>query len=807
MTRPFEPANYFDGASLADAGSFETFCRGAVARSGRDVRFVHAPESFSRAPVEGLVDDVTRFGLGQHLQEAHFAAARARMQSVESVSLSEAVYAPAYCLVFSPQHGLYQPTAGGFEATRGGPDGLIAAYDAFELTESGVLALRNLPMIDDHDGIGIPICGMGFFNYGHFLFDGLSLAMFLVQRLRADGARLIGPPLRSWQLAVLEALGVADLYLPLTAPCRFRTLIASNTLMGHVSYPTRFARIAFDLIRLRLGVAPGRRDRRLFIVRSDTPGRRHLINRAEVIACAQMHGFEVIQPELLSLREQVQAFAAASVVMGESGAAMANIGFCDPGTQVLEIMPEIHSEIWIRGICLTFSHQWHVYFARVIDRPPAGAVEEDHLNFNYFIDINPLHASLQHICRTATPVSFPSGGGTTSAATPSSIGDEPSVLVSHLPYGLPLGTLESAGHLEHTYVFAEATSLARQPFFHANPIDPTYAEFADFFVNQDFRTYTATRMTVSALPLATVLGSSGGVAWQGHILHDSIQSIAAWRPETLIASIDNQIIQFKRPVSLPGHSLPGAWFHMFTGAWNNYAHWMTECMPKLALFKWLRQSIPNLGLLIPDFGASPFHTRTLQLLLPADVITRTLGHDDIVAPEVLWYAPVMNMWGLQPLCHRAAQDLAAAASADPSPRFIPTSERIYLHRQASLRRVVNFDALLPVLKDFGFTVICPETMSLDDQIVAMQRARFVVGEHGAGVANLMFCRPGARMLEMFNPACPQPAHWVLASVCAVDYGYLVGQHARSAEFPKPDWNTDYTIEPAQLAAGLRALVG
>jgi capsular polysaccharide biosynthesis protein len=122
------------------------------------------------------------------------------------------------------------------------------------------------------------------------------------------------------------------------------------------------------------------------------------------------------------------------------------------------------------------------------------------------------------------------------------------------------------------------------------------------------------------------------------------------------------------------------------------------------------------------------------------------------------------------------------------------------------RRLANFGAVAPVLEHFGFRVVAMEALTLDDQIRTMQRARYVIGEHGAGVANIMFCHPGARVLELFNPSCPQPAHWVLASLFDLGYGYVVGRHVPTSYRPDPDWNADYAIEPAEMTDAIRALL-
>jgi hypothetical protein len=71
--------------------------------------------------------------------------------------------------------------------------------------------------------------------------------------------------------------------------------------------------------------------------------------------------------------------------------------------------------------------------------------------------------------------------------------------------------------------------------------------------------------------------------------------------------------------------------------------------------------------------------------------------------------------------------------------------------------------------------------------------------------NLLFCQSGARVLELFNPACVQPAYWSMASASRLQYGFVVGNHVVSEGRPLPDWNTDYKIDSAMLADALDTL--
>jgi hypothetical protein len=54
--------------------------------------------------------------------------------------------------------------------------------------------------------------------------------------------------------------------------------------------------------------------------------------------------FEVIEPERLTLEEQIATFASADLVVGPSGSAMFNTVFCRPGTKIVDIESEPH---WI----------------------------------------------------------------------------------------------------------------------------------------------------------------------------------------------------------------------------------------------------------------------------------------------------------------------------------------------------------------------------------------------------------------------------------------------------------------------------
>ena len=118
--------------------------------------------------------------------------------------------------------------------------------------------------------------------------------------------------------------------------------------------------------------------------------------------------------------------------------------------------------------------------------------------------------------------------------------------------------------------------------------------------------------------------------------------------------------------------------------------------------------------------------------------------------------------------------------------------------------MTNFTDLRQIILRHGYEIVVPDGMSMADQIMAMLSATHVAAEHGAGLANVLFCKPGGRVLELFNPACVQPAFWSVAGAAGAAFGYLVGSHVPTPERPVLDWNSSYSIAPGALDAALSA---
>lgn len=111
-------------------------------------------------------------------------------------------------------------------------------------------------------------------------------------------------------------------------------------------------------------------------------------------------------------------------------------------------------------------------------------------------------------------------------------------------------------------------------------------------------------------------------------------------------------------------------------------------------------------------------------------------------------------------------------------RFCPpesseATRKIYISRSVK-RRVKNEAEVREVLHKFGFEIL-EDNLSrpVDEQIRLFQEAAIVVGPHGAGFTNLLWCKPGTKVLEFFNGGYTPPYFYYISQILGLDYSYMV----------------------------------
>lgn len=254
------------------------------------------------------------------------------------------------------------------------PDGRVVAESLHNLNAASRAAslAEPMPQAPDHPQPRRPallLVRAGSTNYGHFLAEHLGALLLLGQVRPGLRAELVVADHRGAMLGVVEE-GVARAGF---APQALRRLpprglhlqevlmLSPASIHSYMKHPAAIEALA--------GLAPPRPAGELLFVRRTSVAKRVLLNIDPVEEMALSLGFRAIEPGRMSFAEQIEAFAAARVVVGVSGADLTNIVFMPPGGDVVCLLPTRGREFFFWDLCCLRDHRyWSIFGAPETDR-------------------------------------------------------------------------------------------------------------------------------------------------------------------------------------------------------------------------------------------------------------------------------------------------------------------------------------------------------------------------------------------------------------------------------------------------------
>lgn len=131
------------------------------------------------------------------------------------------------------------------------------------------------------------------------------------------------------------------------------------------------------------------------------------------------------------------------------------------------------------------------------------------------------------------------------------------------------------------------------------------------------------------------------------------------------------------------------------------------------------------------------------------------------------------------------------------------ARRLFITRSPQrLRFVENNAEIAAICAEYGFEAVDFDDLTLPAQIQAISQARYVVGIHGAGLANMLY-RSGRPLglLEIYPPATYFPFHYILmANQLGYQYEGVVGQPGTK------QFSGGFRVSPTELRQRLVALL-
>lgn len=238
---------------------------------------------------------------------------------------------------------------------------------------------------------------------------------------------------------------------------------------------------------------------------------------------------------------------------------------------------------------------------------------------------------------------------------------------------------------------------------------------------------------------------------------------------------------------------------------GNYYHWLIDLLPRVALLQSVEEGFHTFDRFLINGSHAPYEAESLQALgVPAGKInyveeTDRFQIEQATLPSMDHGAKVIAPWKIEVL--RALRD-----SLPPAPK--KGARRLYVSRKdAAVRRVINEPELESILRENGFTAVTLESHSWAEQVSMFAEAEVVLAPHGAALANIAFCKPGAVLVEINTRAGYRDFYLQLAASAGLRYHFIQAQPrvTAGAGSQRATENEDMMVAPLVLQELVRAL--
>ena len=228
--------------------------------------------------------------------------------------------------------------------------------------------------------------------------------------------------------------------------------------------------------------------------------------------------------------------------------------------------------------------------------------------------------------------------------------------------------------------------------------------------------------------------------------------------------------------------IKGNLFSLLTGGAgnHNYWHWMFDVLPRIKILSNIININQVDNFLFPSLNKK-FQIDSLDLLeIPKEkrvssVTYRhvesekiiTTDHPYVIRNKASSEIQEIPLWIIKWL----KKSLTKNISEDENYKH---SKKIYIDRSDStsnhsfMRKLINESEIKSRLEKVGFKSVKLSNISLENQIQIFKNAEIIVGLHGAGFTNLIFCNPNTNVIEL-KPAGAGPVIANLAEKCELNY--------------------------------------
>jgi hypothetical protein len=206
--------------------------------------------------------------------------------------------------------------------------------------------------------------------------------------------------------------------------------------------------------------------------------------------------------------------------------------------------------------------------------------------------------------------------------------------------------------------------------------------------------------------------------------------------------------------------LKGSVLSLLTGGAgnSNYFHWLFDVLPRFEILSKLK-NIKNIDYFLLPSLDEKFQNETLNILeIPlnkriSSKLCRHVRADQILStdhPYVTGSATIqiqnIPIWIIEWLKKSFISQIDKNISSMPKNFYIDRKDSKSNHNY--LRKIINENEVKTILNQYNFKTVTLSKLSFIEQVQLFNKAENIVGLHGAGFANLVFCKKNTNVLEI-----------------------------------------------------------
>ncbi len=235
---------------------------------------------------------------------------------------------------------------------------------------------------------------------------------------------------------------------------------------------------------------------------------------------------------------------------------------------------------------------------------------------------------------------------------------------------------------------------------------------------------------------------------------------------------------------------------------TNYAHWMTEILPRIAAF--CKNSKYKTIPLIINHGLHKNIIHSLRLIAGdrSVIFLDTNQRIDIKNLHVVSEAGYTSFEPRRNSIPQSSNGVFNLEALKHVRNFFKSKvtnnkkwpKRIFLKRNSGYRNLTNSKEIEMLLRQKGFVVYECEKLSLEDQIGLFSNADYIIGPTGAHFTNILFSKSKAHIIILISNAIGSNfKYWPnIASLFGIHIKYIIGNatHPKSSKI-----HSDFYVNP------------